>query len=966
MVKKLETSGVVGGTNLHYVPFTKEMGEHIRKLEDTINQHTYQVNEQQRGYNLMAETINMLQTEQGGHAQRLLTSEYHINGITERLTVQPTQPTQLNLKMAYGGGAAAAPGHGGAQGCGSSCGSPNGAWSSWQAPTPPGVPQEHPSGAGAGGGGVPLPVLHAIVGGNGECHCIHVRDLMAKVEALEARSTSGSNGSGDAGSGGDPWWSGQPMTIGGPAPQTSKKVSLPLDLKGPLGAIVFKDRAFLDEKLALQEDYRFNGTKGGLAWKGKVERHFISRAPILKEILEWAEACELQEIDPTIFAKAVVKKLDDEQAIIVNAALWGFLSAAVSGTAEAIFKGAGSLNGIDAWRRLVRFINHGKALRLETLRREVKLLHTKPISSLDKVEEGVAEWENVYREYKLAGGTMPQDPEMKADLLAVLPAELRETLLWKTTEEDVSYQQFRDHVLTQAGRVLMNRRKLPIHALDVEEPDGDDNGLADIIAAIHKLQHDGCEADLVAAIQRFQRGGGGRFQRRGPGGTSPPPPRPAEDRPPRKCPNCGKTHAGRCTAAQVSPADRPCWSCGKKGHVSRNCPDKKRENGAVKAIEDRRGDGVQACFNITDEEGFKTVAPRRRATATGRPMPRMPTLDDFIIDKNKFADLSTTDPLGSGARSRVPADEPVPAKPPQDRRHHTQWPVLQTGDFAGLACAEPGRVSADPLASLPMGRPGYRGASSRALGEREHPSGARSGSGDLRRAPAAETTNLASTDPLASLPVGRPGYRGASSRAFGEREHPSGARSGSADLRRALAEAQRQADGQIEHHIASDVNVIYDEEEDPTIAAVAERVAIRPAMDSGSVANVLHPSDLPAGAVPSPNTTGRHFAGARGGRIERFGSCETLLEGEHGAVSCNWQLADVTRPLHSVGQVTGPEDGPPKTDVLFNNQKCVVVPPGVVEEILKKVKPIAEYKREGNLYLADMTMSVFGRQGQAP
>ncbi len=77
MVKKLETSGVVGGTNLHYVPFTKEMGEHIRKLEDTINQHTYQVNEQQRGYNLMAETINKLQTEQGGHAQRLLTASAH-------------------------------------------------------------------------------------------------------------------------------------------------------------------------------------------------------------------------------------------------------------------------------------------------------------------------------------------------------------------------------------------------------------------------------------------------------------------------------------------------------------------------------------------------------------------------------------------------------------------------------------------------------------------------------------------------------------------------------------------------------------------------------------------------------------------------------------------------------------------------------------------------------------------------
>jgi hypothetical protein len=209
-------------------------------------------------------------------------------------------------------------------------------------------------------------------------------------------------------------------------------------------------------------------------------------------------------------------------------------------------------------------------------------------------------------------------------------------------------------------------------------------------------------------------------------------------------------------------------------------------------------------------------------------------------------------------------------------------------------------------------------------------------------------------DPLASLPVGRPGYHRASSQGSAQ------------DLRRALAEAQRQADERIEQHIIGGVNAIYDEEEDHTLAAVAERVMIRPAMDSGSVANVLHPSDLPAGAEPAPNTTGRHFAGAGGGRIERFGTCETLLEGEHGAVTCKWQLADVTRPLHSVGQVTGPVDGPGKTDVLFNNERCVVVPPGIVAEILKKVKPIAEYKREGNLYVADMTMSGFTRQGQAP
>ena len=64
--------------------------------------------------------------------------------------------------------------------------------------------------------------------------------------------------------------------------------------------------------------------------------------------------------------------------------------------------------------------------------------------------------------------------------------------------------------------------------------------------------------------------------------------------------------------------------------------------------------------------------------------------------------------------------------------------------------------------------------------------------------------------------------------------------------------------------------------------------------------------------------------------------------------------------------MTGPKGGPGKQDVLFNNKKCVVVPPGVVDEILKRIDPVMEYEREGNPYTAEMQMSAFGRQGQAP
>ncbi len=152
---------------------------------------------------------------------------------------------------------------------------------------------------------------------------------------------------------------------------------------------------------------------------------------------------------------------------------------------------------------------------------------------------------------------------------------------------------------------------------------------------------------------------------------------------------------------------------------------------------------------------------------------------------------------------------------------------------------------------------------------------------------------------------------------------------------------------------------IYDAEE--TIAATTEKVIIKAAMDSAAVANVIHPKELPCDASPEPNTTGHHFVGASNAHIEKFGTCTTKLESEHGAVGCNWQLADVTRPLHSVAQVAGPADGPGKQDVLFSNKICVVVPPGTVEKILKFVKPVTEYQRQGNLYVGEFTMSSFAR-----
>ena len=76
-----------------------------------------------------------------------------------------------------------------------------------------------------------------------------------------------------------------------------------------------------DNKLMLNEEYRYNGLKGGAAWKSKLERYFVSKAPVLRELLEWAKSQDNTVIDEATMVRAVSVRLTEEQALSVNAQL---------------------------------------------------------------------------------------------------------------------------------------------------------------------------------------------------------------------------------------------------------------------------------------------------------------------------------------------------------------------------------------------------------------------------------------------------------------------------------------------------------------------------------------------------------------------------------------------------------------------------------------------------------------------
>ena len=136
------------------------------------------------------------------------------------------------------------------------------------------------------------------------------------------------------------------------------------------------------------------------------------------------------------------------------------------------------------------------------------------------------------------------------------------------------------------------------------------------------------------------------------------------------------------------------------------------------------------------------------------------------------------------------------------------------------------------------------------------------------------------------------------------------------------------------------------------------------ALDSGASANVIGLEDLPEGVEPT-GPVGKPFKNASDGDIKKFGQCDLLMKNKDTKVGGRWTACEVFRPLQSVSVTTGPEDGPGEQDVLFNNRLGVVMPPGLVNMILKHIKPIATYPRRGGLYVCDYELSSFPRQGQA-
>ena len=51
----------------------------------------------------------------------------------------------------------------------------------------------------------------------------------------------------------------------------------------------YANKALFDDKVSKRPEMRFDGTKGGTAWKAQMEMYLSGKCPLVMELLKWAE-----------------------------------------------------------------------------------------------------------------------------------------------------------------------------------------------------------------------------------------------------------------------------------------------------------------------------------------------------------------------------------------------------------------------------------------------------------------------------------------------------------------------------------------------------------------------------------------------------------------------------------------------------------------------------------------------------
>ena len=164
-------------------------------------------------------------------------------------------------------------------------------------------------------------------------------------------------------------------------------------------------------------------------------------------------------------------------------------------------------------------------------------------------------------------------------------------------------------------------------------------------------------------------------------------------------------------------------------------------------------------------------------------------------------------------------------------------------------------------------------------------------------------------------------------------------------------------------------SLVYRDEDEDAIMAADEEIEVDVAQDSGCVANVAGPDDIPSSVEVAhpPGKRVRGFVAANGSDMENYGEANVRMVAEDGSSFLNsFTVTDVTRPLHATSQTcdSTSERCPDGHEVLFTKGEATVVPAGALSRFLGNIRHIATYPRRGGLYVAKMKVRAPGARGQ--
>ena len=654
-----------------------------------------------------------------------------------------------------------------------------------------------------------------------------------------------------------------------------------------------------EEKTAQNNSYDGSIDKGA-AWLKWTKLYFIGNCPDVERLLQMSESA------PGKITSEHVRNLDHPDspfktsgsatASMVSSHIWRYLNQATTARARAIFENLEHRNGLEAWRRIYRHVHKGTPLHKHTL--GVKIQQpAKYLKDAGNLALGVDQWEADIQAYVETGGQAPPQDQMIMNLCGVLPPVLRDNLLWRTHEFQ-DYSHFKYYVIEQAERLEHFGGKSSVNfvgAMDEEQ----------LMEELEQKATDFPELSEALAVLRDKRNQRNGARQRPPYVQPPPRALPGvtrdrdrgdRDRKKTKCINCGGDHqTALCRAAKREKTDRPCWTCGKTGHVSAQCPEKKS---GTNLLQD--DDKDLDCFIVSEGDEYQEIK--------SRPRPQGVRLADFITTPthNRWKALESPDEPHTNATSTIPneADNMV------ERCHGCGWQGV----------SEKRQVCPDCH--------GQQCLSAAVLAHREK-----------------QATRAVHSAPKPSLGSFRPSTT------------PGRKLMDVTDLMDSLT-MTRDEDGRVRANVEDvekfcemlhDSAHILEYDADDVLAAEDGEIIIEVTIDSGSVEHVMNREEVPTCAVlESPGSRmGKNFMAANGTKLPNEGEfhLEVHPEGSMKGLNAVVQAANVTRPLFSVSKIC---DASTDTEVTFNSKIC---------QVKKGGRLVATFYRKGGLYTAKMRVN---------